>query len=318
MDRIRRLELLIRAAEAGGFSRAAGLLQIDPSAVSHAVAALEKELGLRLFHRTTRQLSLTDEGRHVVEHARVVLRELEAIGNLGPAGERQPEGVLRVGMSVSFSHHVVMPRIGEFLRRHPGIRVESLLLATAADMHAAGLDLVFQSGRPKDSGLVAQRLATLKLGVYASPTYLARAGRPETPQALLDHACLVHKPQFIRRAWNDWDFVRDRRLTTIKVPTRLMTDDREGLVAAALAGAGIIRVGLLDPVLVGEGRLLPLLTEWACPGGPEIYVLYRKGGRDNPRLRVFLDFVTRVFDEFDPHEGSLLHHRRSSGDAPAR
>ncbi|MEO8281105.1 MAG: LysR family transcriptional regulator [Ideonella sp.] len=309
MDRVRRLEMLIRAAEAGSFARAASLLQIDPSAVSHSISGLEKELGVRLFNRTTRQLSLTEEGQKVSDHARVILRELDAIDNVAPTSKRPLDGVLRVGMSVSLSHHVMMPRIGEFLSSHPGIRIESLLLATTSDMNVAGLDLMFQSGKPKDSGLIAKRLATLKLGVYASPEYLARAGCPQAPEDLLQHACLVHKPQFIRRAWNDWDFVRDQQLTTIKVPMHLATDDREGLLAAALAGAGILRVGLLNPLLVGTGRLVRLLTEWSCPGGPEIYVLYRKDGRRNPRVLAFLDFITRVFDEFDPLERSLLHGR---------
>lgn len=308
MDLVRRLKLLVCVAEVGSFARAAGVLQIDPSAVSHGIGGLEKELGVRLLHRTTRQLSLTAEGHDVVQRARVVLSELECISDVAPRADRPLTGMVRIGMSVGFSHHVLMPRIGEFLRSYPGIRVESLLLASAADLNAGGLDIVLQSGEPQDSaGLIARHLLTLQLGVYASPDYLERAGVPETPDDLQQHVCLVHKPHFIHRPWNDWDFVRGEEQVRIKVPTQLVTDDRAGLVAAAKSGAGIVRIGLLSPALVAKGRLVRLLTDWKCPGGPEIYLLYRKSGRDNPRTRAMLDFVTRVFDDFDPEEASVVH-----------
>lgn len=309
MDRLRRFELLTCAAEAGSFSRAARLLQIDPSAVSHAVSALEKSLGLKLFHRTTRQLTLTDEGREVVHHARGMLRNLAEIQGLAPQAREQLEGRLRVGMSVSLSHHVMMPRMAEFLQRHPGIRIESLMLTQAKDMHAAGLDLMFHSGKASDSELVARRIATLRLAVYAAPAYLERAGVPQQPQDLLSHTCLVHKPSFIQRAWNDWEFSKGEQRLTVKVPTHLMTDDREGLLATALAGGGILRVGLLDPHLIDSGQLVRVLADWSCPGGPDIHLLYRRSSLRDPRVAAFLDFVDEVFADFDPEERSLRHHR---------
>jgi DNA-binding transcriptional LysR family regulator len=315
MDRLRRFELLICAAEAGSFSQAARLLQIDPSAVSHAVSALEKSLGLRLFHRTTRQLTLTDEGREVLHHARGMLRNLAEIQSLAPQAREHLEGTLRVGMSVSLSHHVMMPRMAEFLRRHPRIRLESLMLSQAKDMHAAGLDLMFHSGNPRDSELVARRIITLQLAVYAAPAYLEHAGVPQHPQDLLDHTCLVHKPTFIQRAWSDWEFSKGSQRLTVKVPAHLMTDDREGLLATALAGGGILRIGLLDPRIVESGQLVRVLADWNCPGGPDIHLLYRRSSRRDARVVAFLDFVDEVFTTFDPKELSVRHHRLPPHDA---
>lgn len=149
---------MTRAAEAGSFSRAARLLQLDPSAISHAVTELEKDLGLRLFHRTTRQLSLTEEGHEVLRRARTMLLDMTEIQNLSSRTRQRLEGTLRIGMSIAVSQHVVMPRMAEFLQRHPDVRVESLILNEPKDMHAASLDVMFHSGNPRDSELVAKRI----------------------------------------------------------------------------------------------------------------------------------------------------------------
>jgi DNA-binding transcriptional LysR family regulator len=317
MDRLRRIELMICAAEAGSFSKAARLLQLDPSALSHAIAELEKDLGLRVFHRTTRQLTLTEEGHNVMRHGRTMLRELAEIRALAPQAQQRLKGTLRVGMSVSLSHHVMMPRMAEFMRRHPDIRLECLILNQARDMHAAGLDILFQSGSPADSDLVSRKVVTLKLGVYAAPSYLARAGEPDKPEDLLQHACLVHRPSFTNKGWNDWKFQKGSQSLSIKVPASLMTDDREGLIAVALAGGGIMRIGMFDPALLAEGRLRQVLSAWACPGGPTINVLFHKSSRANPRVLAFLQFVDEVFGDFDPGEQTLEHHSRAGSRSPA-
>lgn len=319
MDRLRRLELMTRAAEAGSFSRAAQLLQLDPSSISHAVAELEKDLGFRLFHRTTRQLKLTDEGRDVLRRAQAILQEVDEIQNLAPRDQQQLEGTLRIGMSVSVSRHVMMPRMAEFMQRHPKLRIESLMLDQTKDLHAAGLDVMFVLGALKDSGLIAQHVGTLRLAVYAAPSYLERAGDPKHPEELVHHACLIHKPPFTAKGWNDWRFTKGRQRLNVKVPMNLMTDDREGLVAAALSGAGIMRIGMLDQDLVERGRLQRVLSDWECPGGPEIHLLYRKSPRLDPRVKAFLEFVDEVFSDFDPQERSLrvVKRGRSSKESPS-
>lgn len=291
MDRLRRLELMVRAAEAGSFARAARLLQLDPSTISHAVTELEKDLGLRVFHRTTRQLSLTDQGKEVLRGAQAMLHELAEIQNLAPRVKQRLDGTLRIGMSVSLGQHVMMPRMAEFLQRHPQLRVESLILNQTKDLHAAGLDVMFHPGKPRDTELVAKRVATLRLGVYAAPAYLERAGRPRHPQDLANHACLIHKPAFTPRGLNDWEFSKGQQHVKVKVPATLMTDDREGLLATALAGGGLMRIGLLNPELVASGRLTRVLTGWECPGGPDIYLLYRRTSRRDPRVKAFIEFV---------------------------
>ena len=162
MDRVRRIELLVRAAEAGSFARAAKLLDLDPSAVSHAIAELEKELRVTLFYRTTRQLRLTEDGEEIVRRGREILREIAELESVAAEGDGRLTGTLRVGMHVPISRHVIMPRLPEFMRRHPELRLECLLLAQVKDLHAAGLDVLVRAGEPPEVDLVARKLAEMR------------------------------------------------------------------------------------------------------------------------------------------------------------
>ena len=307
MDRVRRIELLVRAAEAGSFARAAKLLDLDPSAVSHAIAELEKELRVTLFYRTTRQLRLTEDGEEIVRRGREILRELAELESVAAEADGRLTGILRVGMHVPISRHVVMPRLPDFMRRHPELRLECLLLAQVKDLHAAGLDVLLRAGEPPEVDLVARKLAEIKLGVFAAPAYLDAAGEPAEPEDLLQHRCLVHKPPVAMRPWDDWTFERGAERRVVTVPRTLVTDDREGLIAAILAGGGLMRIGMFDPRLITSGRLRRVLADWRCPGGPPIYGMYRRTQRMAPKIAAFLEFVGDVYAAFDPDELTITH-----------
>lgn len=309
MDRMRRIELLVRAAEAGSFAKAARFLQLDPSAVSHAIAQLERELGVTLFYRTTRQLQLTEEGEDIYRRGCNVLREL---GELESVASKSPErltGTLRVGMGVPVSSHIIMPRLPEFLRRHPGLRLECLVMTRIKDMHASGVDLLLQPGEPPESGVIARKVAQPRYGVYASPKYLETAGEPASPEDLLRHCCLVHKPPFMNSPWNEWEFERKGERKAVTVPRTLVTDDREGLFAAALAGAGLLRSAMFDPALITSGRLRKVLNDWTCPSAHSlhIYAIYRRTARMPPKIAAFFQFVVEAFAAFDSEELTLIH-----------
>jgi DNA-binding transcriptional LysR family regulator len=306
VDRVRRIELFVRAAEAGSFARAAKLLQLDPSAVSHAIAELERELRVTLFYRTTRQLRLTEDGEEIVRRGREILHELAELQSVATNPDGQLAGMLRVGMHVPIGH-VVMPRLPEFLRHHQGLKLECLVLNQVKDLHAAGLDLLLRAGEPPESDLIARKLAEIKLGVYAAPAYLDEAGEPAEPEDLPGHRCLVHKPPVAMRPWDEWAFERGGERRVVTVPRTLMTDDREGLIAATLAGGGLMRIGMFDPRLIGSGRLRRVLADWRCPGGPPIYGLYRRTHHMAPKIATFLEFAAEVYATFDPDELTIVH-----------
>lgn len=300
MDRVRRIEMLVRAADAGSFAKAARLLQLDPSAVSHAIAELEKELRVTLFYRTTRQLRLTEDGEELYRRGREILDKLADVEIAMSRAPARLTGTLRVGMGVPNSRHIIMPRIPEFMRRHPGLRLECLVLTQVKDMHASGVDLLLRIGEPEDSGLIARKVADLKFGVYAAPSYLDSVSEPARPEELVSHRCLIHKAPIGIKPLDEWEFVRGGERKVVKVPRTLMTDDREGLLAAALAGGGLMRIGLFDPSLIKSGRLRKVLTDWVCPGAPALYAVYRKTQRLSPKIAAFLEFVGEATAEFDP------------------
>lgn len=306
MDRMRRIELLVRAAEAGSFAKAARFLQLDPSAVSHAIAELERELKTTLFYRTTRQLRLTEEGEEIYRHGCNILHELRELESAASEAPERLTGTLRVGLGVT-GPQIIMPRLPEFLRRHPGLQIECLAMTRIKEMHESGVDLLLQPGEPPESGVIARKLAQGRLGVYAAPKYLETAGEPASPEDLLRHRCLIAQLAFFNLPRDEWEFERKGERKMVKVPRTLMTNDREGLIAAALAGGGLIRMGLFDPTLITSGRLRKVLADWTCPDAYSIYAIYRKTARVPPKIAAFLQFAVEAFAAFDPDELTLIH-----------
>jgi DNA-binding transcriptional LysR family regulator len=314
MERMRRIELLVRAAEAGSFAKAARLLQLDPSVVSRAIAELEKELRVTLFYRTTRHLRLTEYGEEICRRGSEILQRLADLENAASKAPEVLTGTLRVGLGTSMGESVIMPRLYEFMRRHPGLRIECLLQTQIKDMHASGVDLLLRAGDPPDSGVIARKLSEVKLGVYAAPKYLESAGEPATPQDILRHRCVIYvSPHLMNKPWNEWEFERNGERKLVKAPSTLVTDEREGLIAAAVAGCGLVRIGLFDPALITSGRLRKVLKDWNCPGGPAHYAIYRKTLRMPAKIAAFLDFVTEALAAFDPDELTITRSAKFGG-----
>jgi DNA-binding transcriptional LysR family regulator len=307
MDRIRRIELLVRAADAGSFAKAARSLDLTPSAVSHAIADLEKGLGVSLFYRTTRQLRLTEEGEEICQRGRELLQQL---ADLESSARKTPErltGTLRIGLGTPLGRNVIMPLLPTFLRRHPQLRLEFLNQTQPKDMHAEGVDVLIRIHEPPVSNLVARKIGQIRHAVYASPRYLKEAGAPKTPDDLLHHWCLAIKLPDMNRPLEVWEFQRGPERKVIQVAPRVITQNAEGLVAAVVAGAGLMRLGFFDPYLVSSGQLHRVLTDWTCPPGFPIFAMYRKTARLPPKVAAFLKFVEEAFAAFDPEEITLFH-----------
>ena len=318
MDRVRHLEMLVRAADAGSFAGAAAALRVTSSAVSHGIAELEQQLGTPLFHRTTRQLRLTEEGEVAYRCGQDVL---ERLGDLDLVLQRsgsseQLTGMLRVGMSVALNRHVFGPRIGSFLRKHPRLRLEILAQYRPSEMHVAGMDVLLRVEEPEESSLIARRLGTIRHGVYAAPAYLAEAGALERPEDLQKHRCIVYKPPHLQRAAGEWQFERGAERRVVRVPAVVVTDDREALITLVTKGVGIMRLGMFDPMLLASGALTRVLLDWTCPPGPPVYALYRRTTRVPARVVAFLDFIKEAFCEFDPQQETISHAQSLSDFQP--
>ena len=266
-DAIEPTDLLIfaRVAELGSFSQAAVRLGLPKSTVSRRVAALERLMGERLLLRTTRRQSLTEFGLQLLEHARQVVAELEAVHSLREQRRAAPSGRLRVSMPSDFANLVLAEPMAAFVAMHPGIQLELDLSARRVDLLGEGFDLALRIGALSDDGLLAaRRLTVLSSGLYASPQYLAEFGPPATPEDLARHSAVrllaghgEPLPWTLSCGDQQWQGLP---------PGRINANAPELLMRLARAGAGIAAVpdhiALPD---VHQGLLRRVLPEWCLP-----------------------------------------------------
>lgn len=307
LDRSHRLQMLVSAADSGSFAAAARIMDLTPSAVSRGIADLERELKVSLFNRTTRQLKLTQEGMEVYRRAVDILTHIAELSESLARKHGLVSGVVRVGVQAPLGRYVLMPRLANLHDRYPELIIETRLTQDPRDMQSENLDVMLHVGEPVLSRLVARRLGQGRPAAYASSDYVRRFGAPVTPADLVNHRCLLFRSPWSVGPIDHWTFERDGHREAIQVRPSLVTPDREGLIVAACAGAGIIYMACFDPAFLSSGRLVRLLPEWSSPPSFDIYVLHRRGGASAPRVAAFLRFVREAFADFDPQELTVLH-----------
>jgi DNA-binding transcriptional LysR family regulator len=283
----------IRVAEAGSFSAVAREANTSQPTISRQVAALEAHLGCLLIQRTTRSLTLTEDGRAFLETAR---RALEAVAEAESAvGRRKgrPTGTLRLAAATVMGRLHILPRLPAFLARHPGVNVDLVLGDGFTDLVEQGIDLALRVGVLDDPGLVARRIGLSRRVVAATPGYLAQQGVPETPEDLRAHACIVYAGLATGASW---PLQGPQGRIAIPVAGRLRVDSTEAVRAATLQGLGIGMVPVWHFV-DGEfesGRLVRLLAAWEAPPLP-IHAVYPTRRYLAPKVRAMVDFLAEEF-----------------------
>jgi DNA-binding transcriptional LysR family regulator len=267
MDRLGEWRVFVTVASLRSFAGAARALGRSPQAITRAVAALEARLHTRLFHRTTRSVSLTSDGARRLEPARAALAELDRL-EAGTAGDAPLAGKLAVTAPVLFGQLHVLPVVTAFLVRHPQVDVRLDLLDRVVSLADEGIDLGVRIGALPDSALRARVVGQVRPLLCASPAYLARAGVPRTPEALAGHACIAYTG--VTPSPDRWAFPGPgRRERVVPVRARLVVNSGQAAIDAALAGVGIVRVISYQVArLVAGKRLVPLLTAFAPPPVP--------------------------------------------------
>lgn len=287
MDRVREMEVFAQVAASGSLSAAARVLGLSVGAISKHLAALEGRLGARLLLRTTRSLSLTDEGAAFLPRVRLLLSDLAEAEAVVAADEASLSGFLRVTASAGFGRTHVAPLAAEFLRRHPKLRLHLLLTDTILDVVEENVDVALRFGVLADSALVARRLASNWRVVCASPDYLDRAGCPITPVELAHHECLVIGDGNERV----WSFIGPDGETSVRVGGRLASNNGEVVHAWARDGLGLVLKSVWD--VEGDlaaGRLVPVLEQWRTPD-TALHAVSPAARASAPRVRRFVDFV---------------------------
>ncbi|WP_269931816.1 LysR family transcriptional regulator [Aminobacter sp. HY435] len=298
MDRLGGIDVFIRAAETRSFVAAGRDLGISASAVGKAIARLEQRLGARLFHRSTRSVSLTAEGSQFLLRCRRIVDELEAAEDEITQASAAPRGSLRVSLPIAGA--LFMPVLTEFMRLWPDIRLELDFTDRLVDVIEDGFDAVVRTGAAADSRLMSRKLGAFRHRIVASPAYLADAGTVLAPEDLLDHACLHHRHP-VSGKLEAWPLVRDGTALDLALPARAIASTIEARIHLAEQGLGI--ACLPDYAVrrqLAAGSLEPLLGEFVESRGA-MRVLWPASRYLAPKIRVFVDHLAaRLFAE--PHD----------------
>ncbi len=290
MDRFANIEAFVQVAELGSFTAAAKRLRLTPSAASRRVAQLEDAVGVRLFHRTTRAVRLSEEGRAFFERARAALRDLDAAQADTARLREKPAGLLRVEAPTIVGRHVIVPALLQFLAKHSHVQVELTLRDHPGDLASEGLDLSVRLGQLEDSGLVARRLGKTRMRVCGSPGYLRRKGTPKTVAALSRHELLGYALHGRPMPWR----LHDGRSVRELAPTgRIAVNNAEALIDLALEGAGLVWIcDFMAESARRSGELVEVLRDAACEVSP-VHAVSLPSRHVLPKVRVFAELVTR-------------------------
>jgi DNA-binding transcriptional LysR family regulator len=286
-----RLDLLTAIVQTGSFVAAGERLRLTQSGVSRAVARLERQIGVRLFDRNARAVSLTDEGRRFHAQVAPLVTALEdAIeGAAGATG--QVRGRLRINVDPFFAHYVLTPRLAAFLDLYPELELELIVRAQASDLVADGFDAAVRFGDLALPGVVARRLLETRIVTCASPAYLARHGRPRHPRELAGgHVAILFLDPSTGRPF-DWEFHQGKKRLRVDVRGRLIVNDVKAATGACLGGHGVAQlmtIGARD--LLRDGQLVELFPRWSDELYP-LHVLLPSRRLPPAKVRAFLDFV---------------------------
>ncbi|MEM9958010.1 MAG: LysR family transcriptional regulator [Pseudomonadota bacterium] len=288
MDRFREIEVFVTVAQEGAFSAAARKIGLSPASLTRLISGLEERLGVRLFNRTTRRVSLTDDGRRFFGDAEHVLQALNAAEAAASGSSDAPTGLLRVTAPTIFGQRHLAPILRDFLDAHPQVRAELLLLDRAVDLIEEGIDVALRIGELPDSSLIAKRIGAVRRVVVAAPSYLDAVGEPKEPSDLRAHQ-IVHFSG--GAATLDWEFVAAGRRTVVRINPRLVTNTLPAALDAARDGWGVAR-SLSYQVRddIASGRLVQVLRPFDDRAMP-IHFLHAEGRQASPRTRRFIDLA---------------------------
>ncbi|MFW0700195.1 LysR substrate-binding domain-containing protein [Pantoea sp. R13S299] len=279
-----------RAGSLGSYTAAARALSVSPSSVSKNIQRLEQHLGVVLFTRTTRSITLTPEGRDLHERVLRLLRDAEEIEQAAKRARAQPGGTVRIAASLPVGVHLLAPLLPLFRQRQPEVKIDLRLGDERINVIEEGVDIAIRIGELADSSLLSRRLSPYQLCCYASPDYLKRCGEPQHPDELVNHQTvnLIYKStgQLFR-----WPFTIGSREVEIHPSSAIVTDASEAVLVSVAAGAGIgMAASFMAASWVERGALVLVLAEFATERH-NLTVLWPESRRANPAVRAFLDML---------------------------
>jgi DNA-binding transcriptional LysR family regulator len=304
VERLTGLLAFAKAGALGSYTAAAEVLSVSPSAVSKSIHRLEKHLGLKLFSRTTRSLSLTPEGRDLHGRAVRLLQDAAEIEQAALASRAEPSGTIKVTAPLPIGVNVLAPALPRFRARYPKLTVDLRLTDRLVDIIDEGIDVAIRVGDVADSRLIARSLAPHRLCAFASPSYLAARGTPLHPRELAGHDCVNFRYQSSGLTLR-WPFNIGGRILEINPEAGVVVDVSDAVAAVLAAGGGIgISATYVAAPFVKRGELTALLTDFAVDRF-HITALWPESRRGNPNVKAFTTFLGEVFPSPTPWDASI-------------
>ena len=291
MDRLAAMEAFVLVVDTGSFSAAARRLKVGQPAVSKLVAQLEERLGVKLLVRTTRGLTATEAGLNYYERARRSIEEADEAESAARGAGSGLTGRLRICGAVTFARIHLMPRLPEFLARHPELEMEVVLDDRNIDLVQEGIDVALRMGRLSDSSLTAKRIASGRHVVVGTPAYFERTGKPTAPGDLAAHQAVIYDQE---AGGQDWTFQRDDAEIAVILKGRLRVSAAEGVRAAVLANAGIAVASewMFSPE-IADRTVQMVLQDWELPR-IDLWAVFPAGRTATTKARTFTQFVQEV------------------------
>jgi len=301
MDRFDAMQAFARVVEAGSFTKAAQTLHMSKTTVTQLVQQLEARLRVKLLHRTTRQVKVTAEGTLYYERVVRLLADLEDADTSLASATASPKGRLRIDVPAPLARLILVPALPAFHARHPEIQLDLGVSDRVVDVIGDNVDCVLRGGELTDSSLVARRVGDLRLGVYAAPGYLARAGTPVHPRELEDsHHRIVG---FLRSRSGTLAPIALSRAGEQFVPRGrhvVALDDGNAYAAAGVAGMGVLWLPrYMATAHLASGELVPLFEDWEVASMP-LYLVFPPNRHLSAKLRVFIDWVDELMAQHAP------------------
>ena len=311
---LNRVSAFVHVVHDGSFTAAARSLGLPKSSISRSVAQLEQDLGVRLLHRTTRQLHLTDAGAAFFDRVSRALNDIDEATVAASDTQTELSGPVRVTAPVDLGVWSLAPILARFSRQHPKIRIDMQLSGRVVDLVAEGFDLAVRAGPLRDSSLIARRVGELESVAYASPKYLKRRGVPKTLEDLADHDCVLFRSATGKARWELTH--DDGNVGAVDVTGSITTDDMSFVRSAVMSGCG---VGLLPAFLCARaeqrGRVVRLLPQWSLDGAV-LHLAYPSSRFVPQRVVVLREFLLRELGEIGKKcevvEAAQRASRRSS------
>jgi LysR family transcriptional regulator, regulator for bpeEF and oprC len=293
MDRLQAMEVFTRVVETNSFSKAAEMLELPRGSVSNLVQGLEQHVGVRLLNRTTRQVSVTEDGALYYEKCVKILAEIADADSSLSNKRQNPSGTIRVDTSGTLARSLLLPALDEFYRLYPLIDVRLGLADRNIDLIQDGVDCVIRMGALEESSFIGRRIGNAKIVTCASPAYLEEYGEPATPEDLGQHRAVNYVSQRTGRMF-PFEYEVDGELVKIQMNGVLSVNDGSTYITAGVLGYGIIQPSrYMVADLIAQGKLKEILTSYHCPPTP-ISIVYPHREHLSSRVRAFTDWVIEM------------------------